>query len=264
VASGGVARGSSGTCIAGSAPSDLRALILAGGAGTRLRSIVSDRPKPMADFGEQPFLEFQIRWLRRQGISRILLCVGYKHEKIQSHFGDGRPLGVEIEYSLEKQALGTGGALKRALARSHDTFLALNGDSFFDLHLSQLLGAHLANKASHPRNLGTLALVSVADAREFGSVELDPRQRILRFAEKSQHAPGPALVSAGIYVLEPELFEGFQPDRQLSLEHEIFPAALASGRGLFGHVAEGFFVDIGTPGGYRRFQHYVEQEQQQR
>ena len=239
---------------------EIPALILAGGAGTRLRSLVSDRPKPMASVAGRPFLELQIEWLRRQGVRRVVLCTGYLHPHIEAHFGDGRAFGVRIEYSVEASPLGTAGALKRAERPiGTETFLALNGDSFLDVDLAGLVRAHAERAAA-----GTLVLSAVPDAREFGSVELDARGRIVRFDEKAEAQAGPGRVSAGIYCLETRLLDLVPPGRSASLERETFPLALAHGLPLFGLPAEGFFVDIGTPQGYGRMcQHLQQKEQQQ-
>jgi NDP-sugar pyrophosphorylase family protein len=242
---------------------DVQALILAGGTGTRLRPLVSDRPKPMASVGETPFLELQLRWLREHGVKRFIFCVGYLHEQIRSHFGDGSRWNVEVDYSVEETLLGTGGALKQAERRVDGPFLALNGDSFLEFDPTPLVRFHRETKARHPRCLGTLALTLVPDARAFGSVELDRAGRILSFEEKNELAAGPGLINAGVYVLEPGLLTAIDSDRKVSLERETFPSVLKHGFQLFAYKAEGFFADIGTPPGYRRFERYVEQKRSQ-
>lgn len=243
---------------------ELPALILAGGAGTRLRPVVSDRPKPMAAVAGRPFLELQIEWLRRQGVSQVVLCTGHLHRHILDHFGDGRPFGIRIDHSVEPSPRGTGGALKLAAPLTRGgPFLALNGDSFLDVDLAGLVRAHAERAAAQPRCLGTLVLTEVPDAREFGSVGLDADDRIVRFDEKSQALGGPAFVSAGVYCLETALLDLIPGDRSVSLERETFPLALARGFALFGHRAEGFFVDIGTPRGYGRMCRHLERKEQQ-
>lgn len=247
----------------GLALDDMQALILAGGTGTRLRSLVSDRPKPMASIGDMPFLELQLRWLRDHGIRRFIFCVGYLHEQIRSYFGDGSRWNVEVDYSIEKTLLGTGGALKRVERVVEGPFLALNGDSFLEFDPTPLVRFHRQRKARHPRCLGTLTLTAVPDTREFGSVEVDPGGRILCFQEKNEQAAGPGLVNAGVYVLEPGLLTSIEGDRRVSLERETFPSILRQGFQLYAYRAEGFFADIGTPFGYRRFERYVEQKRSQ-
>jgi NDP-sugar pyrophosphorylase family protein len=242
---------------------EIPALILAGGAGTRLRSVVSDRPKPMAAVAGRPFLALQIEWLRLQGVRRIVLCTGYLHEHVERYFGDGRAFGVEIAYSVEPSPLGTAGALERAgrSIASATTFLALNGDSFLDVDLAGLVAAHAARREASPYGAGTLVLSAVADVREFGRIELDDQGRIVRFDEKTQAAPGPGWINAGIYCLETHLMDLVPPGRNVSLERETFPLALARGLALFGHPAAGFFVDIGTPQGYGRMCRHLEHKE---
>ena len=244
---------------------DIPALILAGGAGTRLRPVVSDRPKPMARVAGRPFLELQIGWLARQGVRNVVLCTGYLHEHVLAHFGDGRALGVHIEYSVEGSPLGTGGALKLAESLAgRGPFLALNGDSFLDADLAGLVCAHAAHRATLASCVGTLVLCTVPDAREFGSVQIDARRRVVRFDEKSEAQAGPALVNAGVYCLEPALLELVAPGRNVSLERETFPLALSKHLALFGQPVEGGFVDIGTPRGYERMCRQLEQQLEQR
>jgi NDP-sugar pyrophosphorylase family protein len=244
---------------------DIPALILAGGAGTRLRSVVSDRPKPMARVAGRPFLELQIGWLAGQGVRSVVLCTGYLHEHVRAHFGDGRAFGVSITHSVEPSPLGTAGALKLAEPfAGRGPFLALNGDSFLDVDLAGLLRAHGAHRAADASCVGTLVLSTVPDAREFGRVTLDARRRVVRFDEKSEAQAGPALVSAGVYCLEPALLELVAPGRNVSLERETFPLALSKHLALFGHPVEGGFVDIGTPRGYERMCRQLEQQLERR
>lgn len=243
---------------------EVPALILAGGAGTRLRSLVSDRPKSMAAVAGRPFLELQIEWLHGQGVRRVVLCTGYLHEQVRDHFGDGRAFGVRIDYSVERAPLGTGGALRLAERFACGrTFLALNGDSFLDVDLGALVRAHAQHASADERCLATLVLSAVPEAREFGTVELDADGRILRFDEKSGTRTGPARVNAGIYCLETAFLDLVPPERAVSLERESFPLALARGFALFGHPAEGFFVDIGTPQGYGRMCRHLERKERQ-
>jgi NDP-sugar pyrophosphorylase family protein len=244
---------------------DIPALILAGGAGTRLRAVVSDRPKPMAPVAGRPFLELQVAWLARQGVRRVVLCTGYLHEHVRSHFGDGRAFGVHVEYSVEPSPLGTAGALKLAEGLAgRGPFLVANGDSLLDVDLAGLVAAHAAHRAANASCVGTLVLCTVPDAREFGRVEIDAQRRVVRFDEKSATQAGPALVNAGVYCLEPTLLELVAPGRAASLERETLPLALSKQLALFGHPVEGPFVDIGTPRGYERMCRQLEQQQETR
>lgn len=257
----------------------MQALILAGGLGTRLQSIINDRPKPMADIGSKPFLEYQLAFLKQFHITDFILCVGHLHQHIQAYFGDGARWGVKIDYSIEEALLGTGGAIKQAERFIQGPLLALNGDSFFDIDLTRLVQFHQAQQATAPETyLGTMALTQVADASNYGSVRLDQNQRLVSFAEKSApesspsaegelsangHAPSHSsnLINAGIYVLEPKVLTLIPPARKISLEREVFPTLLKQGYALGGYPAQGFFVDIGTPAGYRHFQTYLQAQE---
>jgi len=240
-------------------PDRVQAAILAGGMGTRLRSLVADRPKPMAKVGEKPFLELQLECLKKHGVRRFVFCVGYMWEQIHQYFGDGRKWGVEIEYSVERELLGTAGALKQALPHTDGTFLALNGDSYLDVDVQKLVQFHEQRQGFDRGAVGTIVLTEAEDARQFGSVRMDTADRIVSFVEKSESAATSKLISAGIYVFQPEILQWIPAGKKLSLERDLFPALLKAGFGLFGYPAEGFFVDIGTPQGYRRLQEYVEE-----
>lgn len=234
-----------------------QALILAGGLGTRLRSIVSDKPKAMASMGEKPFLAYQIEFLHNYGVESVVLCIGYLHEQIQDYFGDGRAYGVQIEYVVEKELLGTGGAIKNAEMKLDDQFLALNGDSFLDLDVHQFVKFHEEARAKSRACLGTLALTEIENNGSYGAIAIDNAQRILSFKEKSTEKSISRLVSAGIYALEKHALNFIPPNQKVSLEKETFPAFLLSGYSLYGFLSKGFFVDIGTPGGYHSFRDYV-------
>lgn len=234
----------------------MQAVILAGGAGSRLRSVVSDRPKAMAAFGNRPFLEYQVESLRRAGITDFVLCVGYLHEHIEAHFGDGRRWGVRVRYAVDNEPLGTGGALRLAATLLASTFLLINGDSYLELQVDAFLRFHSRRRAADPRCVGTVALTRVADVAAYGAVSLDADQRLVEFGEKSRHGAG--WVNAGVYVLERSCIAALPARIPLSLEREGLPAVLAAGLHVYGYTAAGFFVDIGTPAGHHIFRHFVE------
>ncbi len=234
----------------------MQAIILAGGAGTRLRSIVSDRPKSMAGFGARPFLEYQVDLLRRQGVVDLVLCTGYMHELVEAHFGDGRRWGLRIRYAIETTPLGTGGAVRNALDLLEPAFLLLNGDSYLELDMRALFDFHRARRAAEPLCRGSVALVRVPDASAYGAVDLDDAGRIVDYGEKCRS--GPAWVSAGVSVLERDLVATLPAATPFSLEKDVLPQALQQGSRFYGFPAQGFFVDIGTPAGHRTFQEFVE------
>ncbi|MBN1483526.1 MAG: nucleotidyltransferase family protein [Chloroflexia bacterium] len=236
----------------------MQAVILAGGMGTRLRQVVQDRPKPMAKVAGKPFLEYQFDLLRRHGIRELILCVGYLGEQIVDYFGDGRRWDIRIDYAFEREALlGTAGAIKNAAPLIQGPFLVLNGDTFFDLDLRCLIQFHQEQKRQDSAVLGTLAVIALDDPAAYGSVQVDGRSRITSFAEKAIGSRPASLVSAGIYLLEPELLDQIPAGQKVSIEKETFPTLLESGWGLSAYIGEGFFVDVGTPAGYSQFQNYI-------
>lgn len=223
----------------------MKAVLLIGGLGTRLRSAVPTAPKALAPVGGRPFLELIVQQLVRQGIRELVMCTGYLAEQIEEHFGDGRAFGVSIEYSFEPSPLGTAGALKLAekyLACESD-FLVLNGDSFFDCDFAELIAYH-RRQASEV----TFAVALVSDASRYGTIRLANDGRILAFLEKAgQSAPG--LINAGVYVMRADVL-GRIAEGPSSLEKDIFPGLLK--QGMYGVVRDGLFIDIGTPSDYAR------------
>lgn len=213
------------------------AVILAGGRGTRLGDATRETPKPLLPVAGRPFLEYLIENLRRFGIHRIVLSVGYLGDAIATHFGDGSRYGVSIETFTEREPLGTGGALRLAAGDLQGPFLAVNGDTLFDLNYLDL--ARLVEGGSA---LAALALRQVPAAAPFGNVQLDGFT-VTGFREKSESGPG--IVNGGVYAMRREALERL-PAGGLSLERDLFPA-LASDRRLAGKVYGGFFLDIGSP-----------------
>jgi NDP-sugar pyrophosphorylase family protein len=233
-------------------------MILAGGLGTRLRPLVSDRPKGLAPVGSQPFLEIQVELLRDQGARCFVLCVGHFASQIQEYFGDGSHLNVHVDYSVEgEQLLGTGGALKLAERFFAPRALVLNGDTFFALDYPRLLQHHEEERA-RSAVLATLALAQAPDSSRYGNCVLDATGRYLAgFAEKQDDVGGATgWLSAGAYVLERELLRRVPSGRPCSLEREVFPGALSDGRILAAQTSDELFFDIGTPEGLRAFSDY--------
>jgi len=235
----------------------MQAVILAGGLGTRLRSILSEKPKPMAEIGGKPFLEYQIEFIRRHKICEFVLCVGYLHDFIQEFFRDGAAWGVRIKYAIEDELLGTAGAIKNAEKHLQERFVLLNGDSFFDFDLSALLHFHDSQRSEDRSSIGSIALTEVDDFRNYGAIAIDARGKILSFEEKTIASKTAKHINAGVYVFEKEILSFIPSMQKISLERETFPALLENGKALGGFVARGFFVDIGTPSGLRTFQQYV-------
>jgi len=220
------------------------AVILAGGLGTRMRGIVDDRPKPMATIRGRPFLDILIDDLTRQGLRRLILCVGHRGDQIVAHLRSRTD--AEFVFSEENIPLGTGGAIRHAAHLVHsDPFLALNGDSLCRIDYERFIAFH--------RERNSTASIVVAAARgraDGGTVELADDARIVRFLEK---APGvdTALnyINAGIYLLRRDLPTSWLQSDPFSLEHDIFPE-LVSGKSCHGFVVDAEVVDIGTPERY--------------
>lgn len=222
----------------------MKALILAGGLGTRLSGVIKDIPKPLAPIAGKPFLYYLIRQLSVHGFEDIVLSTGHLGEKIVEAFGDGQNLGVHIDYSKEDKPAGTGGAIKLAAPLLEGGgFFVLNGDSFLDVDLSELAEMH-HNRAA----LITMALARVDDTSRYGCVSIEESERVTRFEEKGA-VVGAGLINAGIYVLDQQIFEVIPDEpRPVSLEREVFPRLL--GESFYGHAVEGFFWDIGVPDDY--------------
>ena len=212
------------------------ALIIAGGEGERLRPLTLDRPKPMIEVGGTPILEHQIRWLAREGVSDAVLLCGYKAEVIQQHFGDGSRFGLRVQYSLEKQPLGRGGALKLGAQRlppDEDPVIALNGDILTNQPLTPLIAYHRRKQAA-----ATVMLTRLRSP--FGIARLDRGGRITAFQEKPLL---PHWLNAGVYVVSPEFLRRL-PDRG---DHETttFPALAAEGK-LFGYRSRAYWRSVDT------------------
>jgi NDP-sugar pyrophosphorylase family protein len=217
--------------------------ILVGGLGTRLRSIVADRPKVLAPIHRRPFLAYLLDRLSAAGLRYVVLCTGYKGKEVQAAFGDTYG-ALRLAYSQELAPLDTGGALRHAqpLLES-DPVLVMNGDSFCDADLAAFWQWHRVRQS-----VGTLLLTQVPNAKRYGLVHVNADGSVSRFAEKV--ADGPGLISAGIYLLTQLLVERIPENRAVSLEREIFPNWV--GHGLFAFRSEGRFLDIGTPEDYSR------------
>jgi D-glycero-alpha-D-manno-heptose 1-phosphate guanylyltransferase len=221
---------------------DITAVILAGGLGTRLRPVVSDRPKVLAVIRGRPFITYLLDQLASAGIQSVVLCTGYQGELVKASLGDSYRT-IELIYSQEPSPLGTGGALRQALPLFQtDPALVLNGDSFCDLNLSGFFQWHETHEAR-----ATLALVQMPKTQRYGRVDLGPDGDVIRFNEKGTES-GAGWINAGIYLLTRPLLQAIPKEGPVSLERDLFPAWM--GRGLYGYPGEGRFLDIGTPESY--------------
>ncbi|HET8925039.1 MAG TPA: nucleotidyltransferase family protein [Candidatus Acidoferrum sp.] len=231
---------------------DTKAVLLVGGMGTRLRSVVATMPKPLASVGDRPFLELLVRQLRHQGIRRLVLCTGYLAQEIENKFGDGRTQDLTIEYSRESHPMGTAGAVKLAqpLLCAVTDFLVMNGDSFMEIDFQQLVQFHRKS-----RGIASMAVVRMRNEMRYGTVQMSAEGRVNGFAEKSADGAN-GLVNAGIYVFNRRIFEHI-PEGPVSLERDVFPKIL--NQGLYASEQHGVFIDIGTPEDYALAQKLCEQ-----
>lgn len=223
----------------------MQALILAGGLGTRLREAVPDLPKPMAPIRNRPFLEHQMDYWIGQGVTRFILSVGYKHEMIEAHFGQAYRQ-CPIAYAREATPLGTGGGLLLGLSQARDDLvLALNGDTFFEVNLTDMRARHQALRADV-----TIALRRIAHNDRYGEVVLDASDRVASFNAEANGGEG--LINGGVYLMRPStLLElGFVPGEKAALEQDLFPRLLANKKCVAGFVSNTKFIDIGIPEDY--------------
>jgi NDP-sugar pyrophosphorylase family protein len=222
--------------------SNLDAAILVGGLGTRLRSVLPDRPKPLAPINDRPFVAYLLDQLAEANLDYVILCTGHGADQVRSALGD-RYRSLDIEYSQEPAALGTAGALRFAVRHFRsDTVLVFNGDSYCDVDLNAFVDGHRQRQAN-----ASIVLTEVSDAGRFGSVETNQDGTIVKFGEKlTTQASG--WVNAGIYLIARQLIEEIPPAHAVSLERDIFPAWI--GRGFYGFRHHGVFLDIGTPESY--------------
>jgi NDP-sugar pyrophosphorylase family protein len=218
------------------------AAILAGGLGTRLRSVMADRPKVLAEIRGRPFLAYLLDILAGAGVRYVVLCTGYLGGQVRSGFGDSYG-SLRLVYSQESSPLGTAGALRLALPLfKSDPVLVMNGDSFCETNLRAFWAWHCARGAE-----ATLLLTQIPDTKRYGRVQVDADGFVLSFDEKDDTC-GPGWINAGIYLLNHRLLLRIPTNSAVSLEQEVFPAWI--GRGLYGYRSEGRFLDIGTPEAY--------------
>ena len=228
----------------------MKALILAGGKGTRLRPLTVYTPKPIVPVINRPFLLFQIEILRRAGVTDIVLSLNYQPNKIQHILGDGSEFGVELTYVTEPQPMGTGGAYKYAVGDSPEPTIVLNGDILTDLVIKKLVQSHYASKAD-----ATICLKQVADPTAYGAVDTAESGIVTAFREKPNPEDvsdsDPNLINAGIYVLEPNILDLIPEGENKSFEYDVFPKILGNGLHFGSYKLEDvYWCDIGTPKKY--------------
>jgi mannose-1-phosphate guanylyltransferase len=224
----------------------VKAVILVGGEGTRLRPLTYYAPKPMVPVLNRPFLEHTVAYLKKHSVRDIVLALSYLPETIQSYFGDGTRSGVQLKYCLEDSPFGTAGAVKNAERYLNGTFVVFNGDIFSELDLADMLAFHRNRKAKV-----TIALTWVDNPCAFGVVETDSDGRVRRFIEKpSPDRATTNWINAGVYILEPEVLRHVPPNSHYMFEKGLFPLLLELGEPIYGYSFNGYWLDMGTPEKY--------------
>jgi mannose-1-phosphate guanylyltransferase len=222
----------------------MQAVILVGGEGTRLRPLTSTVPKPVVPLVDRPFISFMLEWLCGHGIDDVIMSCGFLATSVRNVLGDGSTYGVRLRFVEEPDPRGTAGALKFAESLLDERFVMLNGDVLTDIDLTKQIAQHERTGA-----VATLALVPVEDPSAYGLVCLDGGRAVTDFIEKpSADSIETNLISAGAYVLERNVLEHVPPERNVSIEREVWPQLI--GAGLYGFPSDGYWLDIGTPERY--------------
>lgn len=224
------------------------AIILVGGLGTRLRTVVADRPKPLALVRGKPFLVHILEWLAAQGICEIVLCTGYKADFIRKTIGSGADYGLRIKYTIERELLGTGGAVAQGLKKikTKDAFV-LNGDSFVDISLPALFARHQKTKAQF-----TMTIIPCREKKRYGGLTRNQKGWVKSFKEKGENAP---YMNAGVYCVSQKLRTQFPRQKKWSLEHDFFTHTKT--KKVMTYLSKkAHFIDIGVPKDYKKVQNF--------
>ncbi len=222
----------------------MECIVLAGGLGTRLRSVVNELPKCMAPVNGQPFLHYLFEYLKKQGITRVILSLGYKHEYVLDWISK-QDLPFDIDPVIEEEPLGTGGGIQLALSKAKDSnIIVLNGDTIFTLSLNKLLSFHVEAKATT-----TLSLKEMYNFDRYGVVNLDEQNTIISFEEKQYREKG--LINGGVYVMDKKAFANKDLPEKFSFEKDYLEQYISEKR-FCGYISDGYFLDIGIPEDYHK------------
>lgn len=225
----------------------MKAVILAGGFGTRIRPLTCLNPKPMLPLVNKPFMHNFISWVKSHGIKDIILSTGYLPEVFEDYFGDGKNFGVKLTYVTEEVPLGTCGAVKNVEGYlDNESFMVFNGDVLSGINLSEMMKYHKDKKSDI-----TIALTPVEDPTSYGLVPIDKDGRVEKFLEKpSWDEMTTNLINAGAYIIERNLLDLVPSKENYSFERGLFPNALEIGYRIYGHVSNAYWLDLGTPAKY--------------
>ena len=228
------------------AKKSLKAVILVGGQGTRLRPLTYNTPKPMVPVLNVPFLEHVIRNLKEHNITEIVMAQHYLAASMKDYFGNGSKLGVRLYYVMEESPLGTAGAVKNVEDFLDSTFFVLNGDIFHNRDFTSMLKFHRRHRAK-----ATIVLSPVNDPTMYGVIETDKRNKVKRFLEKPKPEEVTTnMINAGTYVLEPEVLQRIPAETRFTFEHEVFPKMLADDLPVYAYPTDNYWMDTGTPEKY--------------
>ena len=232
----------------------MKAIIIAGGLGTRLRPLTYNIPKPIVPLANKPFVFHQIELLRKFGITEVILNLHYLSDNIRNIFDDGRKLGVKMYYSIEEKPMGTAGAVKNAETFFDDgPMLVFNGDILTDINLGKMIKFHEDKKAKV-----TIALTRVEDPTLYGLIMTDKDQRVLEFREKpSWEHVTTNTINAGIYIVDPSIFKLVPKGKEFSFERQLYPMLLEKGEKIYGYITDAYWMDIGDPVKYLKAHHDI-------
>ena len=225
----------------------MKAVILAGGEGTRLRPITYLNPKPMLPLVNRPFMENFVLWIKSHKIKDIIFSTGYLSENFKNYFGDGSRFGMNFTWVQEKEPLDTCGGVKNAEKYlDGNSFMVFNGDILSSIDLTKMIAFHKKKRADI-----TISLTCVKDPSSYGLVPVDKESKVIQFIEKPE--PGEAvtnLINAGIYIIEPYIMELVPEGKRYSFEKDLFPGVLDKGYSVFGYISDAYWLDVGTPQKY--------------
>ena len=221
----------------------MKAVILAGGLGTRLQPYTNSLPKPMLPLGEKPILEHLIEWIKKNGVKEIVLCVSYLRKKIEDYFGDGKKFGVKIEYAISKKPLATAGQLKTAEKFIDDTFVCLYGDSIYNFSLKNMISHHKRKKSTV-----TMSLYEYKFNMKYGVIDTTNTGRVTAWNEKPELS---AKINMGCYVMEPEVFQLIPKNKQYGMDN-VIQKALSKKKKISSVISKKGFIDIGDKETYEK------------
>lgn len=226
----------------------MKAVILVGGEGTRLRPLTYSTPKPMVPILNRPFLEHMLRYMKSHNIDDVVLAMCYLPDHIRDYFGDGDDFGVKLTYVVESFPLGTAGAVRNVADHLDETFFVFNGDVFTDMNLTEMLETHRKQSSKV-----SIALTPVDDPSMYGVVETDADGRVKRFVEKPKREEATTnMINAGTYILEPDMLNYIPTNQFYMFEHGLFPLLLERGDPFFSFSSHDYWIDIGTPEKYMK------------